>query len=875
MNRSYFDYTASVSNTTYEFCQSSVVTVPVQLKNRADVENRIYVDFTASTFATLDSASIVLPPHGTGTVNLTVDFDEVELGSYSFRIMTESDIQDIRKELDFNVDLIRCHGIDFDTDDIFINYTDAEFSVTLDHIATIPAEYFFWFEGPEWMTVADGLDDTSGTYGKMMLDASESRDIIFNLSQTNETPAGTYKVKLFTELADGSGIMYADMVDVRLSEKRSMFWWLSEAWGIFLLLVLIYIIILLIAFIVIALVRSSKGKKREKGQKTLKELEDVVIIKEKREAKKEAKEIIKDKKSKVLDLDDGRGSREEKEEGGFRRYVRENKSKVIKIILIIIIIALILAGLFWVYHAFFNGAVASDGGNETVQNGSGSGIIPAVDGNDTMIGGDQDSVVDSGTASDQDVPDELDNVSDGTGLGAWLKGLGSDIWDFIYPAVEFCFVYKWYIITAIVLLLAILLILWLLKQRGFFVRKTDKEKAEALEKRQKAREEKAAYKEEKRKLKNELRIERLRLKQQKAIDRERVKEEEQRLRNQIAAAKRKEQKEAEKARASLKREESMERIVESHDRNWAWVWLLLLLLLLIAVLAGMYYYGEDGFRKFIPETDNISGMEEDQTDIDEMNNITKDYGIDGTGTEVDSGTDTQTSDDDGSSVEDDENATPVIIDIIPEDVTEVIVTNETVIEGPTQEEIDALEGPIMTLEKDTITTFDLNEIFADPDGDALRFSVSKIDNVTSELDQATGIVTLIPQEDWTGITGVWFTADDGKGGIVTTDRINIVVVPQADHNAEDDVPATGIKGNLAKFVSDYLYYIIVGLIILVIIILITRYNKHLVEFFDDDDPDAIIEKIDKDIEQQNKEEKKTPTKKKAAKKTVKKAPKKR
>jgi hypothetical protein len=70
----------------------------------------------------------------------------------------------------------------------------------------------------------------------------------------------------------------------------------------------------------------------------------------------------------------------------------------------------------------------------------------------------------------------------------------------------------------------------------------------------------------------------------------------------------------------------------------------------------------------------------------------------------------------------------------------------------------------IVIDEDAVGTdlVDLSEAFWDPDGDELTYTVEPTDHIQVEIDQNTGRVTFIPENNWNGKTSVTFKASDGE-----------------------------------------------------------------------------------------------------------------
>lgn len=96
--------------------------------------------------------------------------------------------------------------------------------------------------------------------------------------------------------------------------------------------------------------------------------------------------------------------------------------------------------------------------------------------------------------------------------------------------------------------------------------------------------------------------------------------------------------------------------------------------------------------------------------------------------------------------------------------------------------------PPQVWKQDTQHTLDLSQYFKDPDGDTLTYSSGKAENIEIMFVGDKAIFT--PHYGWHGTERVVFLADDGKGGIVKSNPVELVVEP-------DVIPAWW-KRNAAK-----------------------------------------------------------------------------
>ena len=112
-------------------------------------------------------------------------------------------------------------------------------------------------------------------------------------------------------------------------------------------------------------------------------------------------------------------------------------------------------------------------------------------------------------------------------------------------------------------------------------------------------------------------------------------------------------------------------------------------------------------------------------------------------------------------------------------------------------------------------TLDLNKYFQDPDGDALEYVYTETDNIEIWVQDSTAY--FLPDLDWSGQETTVFTADDGKGGIIKSNPV-VLVVKKPIFPAE---------------YAGYLKYILTGIIILILILAILILRKPVMNWLDE------------------------------------------
>lgn len=101
--------------------------------------------------------------------------------------------------------------------------------------------------------------------------------------------------------------------------------------------------------------------------------------------------------------------------------------------------------------------------------------------------------------------------------------------------------------------------------------------------------------------------------------------------------------------------------------------------------------------------------------------------------------------------------------------------------------------PTWTWDEETVnSTLNLSQFFSDIDLDDLDWTVQvRADNVTVEINNATGNVTFIPNANFTGLNFIVFNATDGDGGFTLSNNItlnitNVQDVPYFNPNIAND-----------------------------------------------------------------------------------------
>jgi len=131
-----------------------------------------------------------------------------------------------------------------------------------------------------------------------------------------------------------------------------------------------------------------------------------------------------------------------------------------------------------------------------------------------------------------------------------------------------------------------------------------------------------------------------------------------------------------------------------------------------------------------------------------------------------------------------------------------------------------------------VLNIDVSANFIDPDSDKLIYTTTLPENI--QVSVSGSIITLTPKPNWFGTEYIVITADDGRGGITSTNRITLIVQDVVEPDMVNSLRQWFI--DLYKEVEAYYQYIIYGILIFIVLFLLIRYNKQIVNFFLEDEP---------------------------------------
>ncbi|MBI4145197.1 PGF-pre-PGF domain-containing protein [Candidatus Woesearchaeota archaeon] len=126
--------------------------------------------------------------------------------------------------------------------------------------------------------------------------------------------------------------------------------------------------------------------------------------------------------------------------------------------------------------------------------------------------------------------------------------------------------------------------------------------------------------------------------------------------------------------------------------------------------------------------------------------------------------------------------------------------------------------PPQAWDEDTRLTIDLAQHFTDPDGDKLTYTYTPIDNIIVTI--SGNMATLAPKKDWHGDATITFTANDGKGGKVSSNAVALFV---------RDVPEPTFWTNVLTALRLYSIYIVGGIVLLIVIIAVLEHRKKFIK----------------------------------------------
>jgi PGF-pre-PGF domain-containing protein len=124
--------------------------------------------------------------------------------------------------------------------------------------------------------------------------------------------------------------------------------------------------------------------------------------------------------------------------------------------------------------------------------------------------------------------------------------------------------------------------------------------------------------------------------------------------------------------------------------------------------------------------------------------------------------------------------------------------------------------PPQVWDEDTRLSLDLSKHFRDPDSDPLTFTYTPVDHIVVTI--ANSVATFIPEHGWYGTATITFTADDGKGGKVSSNPIQLIVT---------HVPTPTFWQKVLTGIERYSGYIVAGIVLLVLLIVALEYRKKM------------------------------------------------
>jgi hypothetical protein len=103
--------------------------------------------------------------------------------------------------------------------------------------------------------------------------------------------------------------------------------------------------------------------------------------------------------------------------------------------------------------------------------------------------------------------------------------------------------------------------------------------------------------------------------------------------------------------------------------------------------------------------------------------------------------------------------------------------------------------------EDTVHGLDLAPFVTDVDGDVLTFTATPVQNISVSV--VGSVVTFVPEANFNGVRTVVFTADDGHGGVDSSNVVVLNVTPVNDNPVITSTPIlTGLKDALYTYDVD-------------------------------------------------------------------------
>ncbi len=265
---------------TYELCEGEKDSIPITIKNTADIDNTYKIDLKGKSWAKLESNRLAIPKNSENVTTIKLNIPTRSKGNYNVSLRVTGETATVVKNIDLPITVDICYNPSIASKGkrIKVNYSEISTKVPIINKGNKKAEYQISLEAPDWISVSP----TS-----LSVDSKETATFNLITNPTTNVAEGTYDITVHATAQNT--IDYAQKLQIVLKKpsllvRLSRFISANLSYGI-------YIIIgLIILFVIIRFLPKEKFKfpqlpKRIKPRKE----------KKVKEAKKPEKVIKKEK----------------------------------------------------------------------------------------------------------------------------------------------------------------------------------------------------------------------------------------------------------------------------------------------------------------------------------------------------------------------------------------------------------------------------------------------------------------------------------------------------------------------------------------------------------------------------------------------------
>ena len=257
----------------YDFCENTLRVIPLMIENNAGIDNQYKFTLKGANWATTDYKKIQIKAKEKAPINIILTPKTETTGEFTLYLITETGIGDMATTSTIPVKIINCYIPKINPEDVLlkVNYTESVTPITIWNTGTETAKYHVNITGPEWVSI---VEETAGTGPNGTL------SVHVHTTPLNTTKRGTYKAEIIISESE-TGAKYSKELVVKLTQPgviaKALMWLLGNILWIILAMLLLAILAFLFG-------KVTKRRPTDKEQKLIKEFE-------KKDSKEEKKRL--------------------------------------------------------------------------------------------------------------------------------------------------------------------------------------------------------------------------------------------------------------------------------------------------------------------------------------------------------------------------------------------------------------------------------------------------------------------------------------------------------------------------------------------------------------------------------------------------------